>query len=97
MIFEWNEEKSESNLKKHGVSFEQAELAFEDFYAVEEFDEEHTTAEEKRFKMLAMAGDEILVVVYTMRDETFRIISARKAERYEQEFYDRQRSEDIGE
>ena len=95
MIFEWNIAKSEENLKKHGVSFTEAELAFEDFYAIEEFDNEHSTAEESRYKMLALASAKILVVVYTMREENFRIISAREAEKYERELYERQRSEDV--
>ena len=95
MIFEWNIEKSEENLRKHDVSFTEAELGFEDFYAIEEYDDEHSTAEESRYKMLAMAGAKILVVVYTMRGENFRIISAREAEKYEREIYERQRSEDV--
>lgn len=94
MIFEWDIAKSEENLKKHGISFTEAEIAFEDFYAIEEFDDEHSTAEESRFKMLATAGEKILVVVYTMRGENFRIISAREAENYERELYEKQRSED---
>jgi len=94
LIFEWDIAKSEENLKKHGVSFTEAELAFEDFYAIEEYDGEHSSADESRYKMLAMAGEKILLVVYTMRGENFRIISARDAEKYEREFYERQRSED---
>jgi uncharacterized protein len=97
LIFEWNIAKSEANLEKHGVSFAEAEFAFEDFYAVEEFDEEHSTAEEQRFKMLAMAKEKFLVVSYTMRGENYRIISARKAEKDEQEFYEKQRIEDAAE
>lgn len=97
MIFEWNTEKSITNLKNHGVSFSEAELVFEDLYAIEEFDVEHSTAEESRFKMLAMADEKLLVVVYTMRGDSFRIISARKAEKYERELYERQRSEDVRE
>ncbi len=85
------------NLKKHDVGFKDAELAFEDVFAIEEFDVEHSTADESRFKMLAMAGEKILVVVYTMRGENFRIISARKAEKYERELYEKRRSEDFGE
>lgn len=96
MIFEWNITKSEENLKKHGVSFTEAELAFEDAYAIEEFDNEHSNAEESRYKMLAMAGTKILLVVYTMRNKDYRIISAREAEKYERELYERQRSEDDG-
>ena len=95
MIFEWDISKSEENLKKHGINFTQDEFAFEDFYAIEEFDDEHSTAEESRYKMLAMAGEKILVVVYTMRGDNYRIISAREAENYERELYERQRSEDV--
>ena len=94
MIFEWDVAKSEENLKKHGLSFTQAEPAFEDFYAIEEFDDEHSTAEESRYKMLAMADMKILVVVYTVRGDNYRIISAREAENYERELYERQKSED---
>jgi uncharacterized protein len=93
LIFEWNIAKSEKNLKNHGISFTVAELAFEDFYAIEEFDGEHSTADEERFKMLAMAGEKILVVIYTVRGENYRIISARPAEKSEREFYEQQRSE----
>lgn len=89
--------KSEANLKKHGISFTEVELAFEDYYAIEEFDEELSNIDEQRFKMLAIAGEKILVVVYTIRGENYRIISARKAENYEQELYEKQRSEDIAE
>lgn len=94
MIFEWNTEKAQENLKKHGVSFAEAETAFEDFYAIESLDEEHSTAEETRFKMLAMAGEKVLVLVYTVRGENYRIISAREAEGYERRLYEQQRSED---
>lgn len=94
MIFEWDAEKASENLKKHNVSFSVAELAFEDFYGIEEFDAEHSSAEETRFKMLAMAQEKILVIVYTLRGENYRIISAREAEKHERELYERQRSED---
>jgi uncharacterized protein len=93
LIFEWNIAKSEKNLKNHGISFTEAEQAFEDFYAIEEFDEEHSTNKEQRFKMLAVTGEKILVVIYTMRDENYRIISARSAEKSERELYEKQRSE----
>jgi uncharacterized DUF497 family protein len=94
LIFEWDTAKSEENQKKHGVAFAEAVKCFEDFYAVEEFDDEHSTEEESRYKMLAAANEKILVVVYTMRAENYRIISAREAEKYEREFYERQRSAD---
>jgi len=96
MIFEWNPHKAKENLAKHGVSFTEAETAFEDFFAVESLDAEHSTADEVRYKMLAMSEVKILVVVYTMRREIYRIISAREAESYERKFYERQRAEDFG-
>jgi len=92
-MFEWDVDKAEANFKKHGINFYEAETAFEDFYAIEEFDDEHSNAEESRFKMLAMSAEKILVVVYTMRGENYRIISAREAEKYERELYEKQRSE----
>ncbi len=45
--------------------------------------------------MLAMAGEKVLVLVYTVREESYRIISAREAEGYERKLYEQQRSEDI--
>lgn len=95
MIFEWNAEKAQENLKKHGVSFDETLTAFADFYGIETLDEEHSTDEEMRYKMLAAAGFKILVVVYPMRGETYRIISAREAENYERKLYEEQRAEDF--
>jgi hypothetical protein len=94
MIFEWDTEKALENQGKHGVTFDEAERAFEDFYSIETLDDEHSTFEETRFKMIAMSGWRILVVVYTMRGESTRIISSREAENHERELYERQRSED---
>jgi uncharacterized protein len=93
LIFDRNIAKSKLNLKNHNISFTEAEIAFEDFYAIEEFDNEHSTIDEQRFKMLAMAGEKILVVIYTLRGENYRIISARPAEKSERELYEKQRSE----
>jgi uncharacterized DUF497 family protein len=75
-------------------NFLEAEEAFADFYGIEELDEAHSTADETRFKMIAMSGARVLVVHYTMRGEKYRIISAREAENYEREIYDRERSRD---
>ena len=93
-MFEWDTAKAQENLGKHGVSFSEAEQAFEDFYAIEEYDDEHSTVSESRFWMVAWAGTRILFVVYTMRGEKYRIISAREAKNHERELYERQRSED---
>ena len=87
--FEWDETKSRSNLKKHGVSFEEARSVFFDEYAVQFFDEENSP-EEDRFIMLGMSShSRILVVCHCERagGSVIRIISARKATTKERSFY----------
>ena len=77
--FEWNSTKARSNLKKHGVSFEEAQSVFYDEYARQFFDEEHSDDEE-RFIMLGMSiRSRVLVVCHCERSsvKVLRIISAR--------------------
>ena len=87
--FEWDHAKAESNLKKHGVSFEVARSVFYDDLAVQFFDE--SLGEETRFILLGRSNlSRVLVVVHCERgenDEILRIISARKATRTERNFY----------
>ena len=88
MDFEWDPAKAASNRRKHGVSFEEAAEAVNDPRAIEEYDFEHSTATEDRFRLVGMSGKgRLLVVVYTRRDEAVRIISARRATRSEAEAY----------
>jgi len=84
--FEWNDAKASSNLQKHGVSFEAARLIFRDVFGILEVDETLDYGEE-RLILTGMANDVILVVVYTERGVRIRIISARKADRREQDDY----------
>lgn len=91
--FEWDDAKADSNLQKHGVSFEAARLVFEDVFSVEEPDTSLDYGEE-RLLLIGMAKGEILAVVYTERDGRIRIISARKANKREQHgYYQNQTSE----
>ena len=87
--FEWDHAKAESNLKKHGVSFEEARSVFYDDLAVQFFDE--PLGEETRFILLGRSNlSRVLVVVHCERgenDEILRIISARKATKTERNFY----------
>jgi len=87
--FEWDHAKAESNLKKHGVSFEEARSVFYDDLAVQFFDE--SLGEETRFILLGRSNlSRVLVVVHCERgenDEILRIISARKATKTERNFY----------
>lgn len=89
--FEWDETKNRRNLRKHGVSFEEAQTVFFDDRAIEFFDEEHLHAED-RFLMLGTSAKlRILLVCHCLRrsDSVIRIISARRATRRERAFYDR--------
>jgi uncharacterized protein len=87
--FEWDLPKAAANLKKHQVSFDEAKSVFYDEFAVQFFDEEHSSGEE-RFLMLGMSsGAKLLIVCHCEREhgEVIRIISARKATKRESAFY----------
>ena len=87
--FEWDLPKAVANLKKHQVSFDEAKSVFYDEFAVQFFDEEHSSDEE-RFLMLGMSsGAKLLIVCHCEREhgEVIRIISARKATKRESAFY----------
>ena len=85
MNFEWDEEKNQKNIKKHKVSFVQAVHAFSDPLRIEYFDERHSGKEE-RYLLFGFAINIVLIVSYTEPDaQTIRIISARKAKKYELE------------
>jgi uncharacterized DUF497 family protein len=87
--FEWDPNKAKANLKKHGVSFEEAESVFYDDLATQFYDE--TPSGEPRFILLGMSNlSRVLIVVHCERgrkDQLLRIISARKATRSEQKYY----------
>lgn len=90
MKFEWNAGKAASNLKKHGVSFEEAKSVFYDEFAVQFFDEDHSISED-RFIMLGMSSlANLLVVCHCEREQgiTIRIISARRATAKESSHYE---------
>lgn len=89
ITFEWDENKEAANRKKHGVSFQEAQSVFYDDFAVQFFDEEHSS-HEQRFLMLGMStGARLLLVCHCERSEgnIIRIISARKATKNESKFY----------
>lgn len=89
MRFEWAVAKASANIKKHRVSFEEAQTVFYDDFAVQFFDDDHSAGEE-RFIMLGMSSStRLLIVCHCERadGEVIRIISARKATRKEAKFY----------
>ena len=84
--FEWETEKAEINVGKHGISFEEASRAFDDPHAVEIFDEEHSI-DEARYQLIGFSDRRMLFVVFTLRDERKRIIHARRATKSMERFY----------
>ena len=89
--FDWDPAKATSNLRKHGVSFEEAQSVFYDEFAIQFYDESHSSDEEERFLMLGMSsGAHLLLVCHCERDGggVIRIISARKATKQESSFYE---------
>ncbi len=92
--FEWDPAKAEANLRKHGVSFEEAAQAFFDPFALCEPD--RIEGGEYRWRTLGMIdGILMLFVAHTVRDddsggEIVRIISARRADRKERRRYEQE-------
>ena len=86
--FEWNPEKSASNRKKHGVTFEEATTAFADPRSLNQFDPDHSVDEDRYILLGRSQFGRILVVAYTDRPPRTRIISARLATRREQNQYE---------
>jgi uncharacterized DUF497 family protein len=85
--YEWDVGKADLNRRKHGVDFAEAILALEDPKRLEEIDDRFTYDEE-RARVIGMGRGRVLFVVTTLRSEdTYRIISARKATRHEQNRY----------
>lgn len=82
--YEWDEWKARENLRKHGVSFEEAIQVFDDPFAISSEDKMHSTIIEQRYNIIGLAGVRIIIfVAYTTRNKRTRIISAREAEEKE--------------
>lgn len=85
MEFEWDEKKNLTNIRKHGISFEVAKFVFDDDSAIEIYDEIHSI-DEDRYIIIGCVK-EVLYVVYTVREERIRVISARIADEIERRLY----------
>ena len=89
ITFEWDKTKAAANIEKHGVSFEEARTVFYDESAVEFYDIEHSSKEE-RFLLLGMSNKaNLLLICHCERKvgTVIRIISARKATKSESTYY----------
>ncbi len=98
MKFDWDKNKAKASLADHQVSFEEATLVFSDEWAIEEYDDSHSDAEEKRFTIIGLALKRILRVTYTVEiddrnEEVIRLISAREAKGVDRKDYETNRNE----
>ena len=89
IVFEWNSEKAAVNLRKHNVTFELACEAFFDPFVC--YLDEEIVGTELREKIVGLTTTWLLLyIVYVMRDDTIRIVSARLVTNAEREIYENQ-------
>jgi uncharacterized DUF497 family protein len=87
--FEWNASKAAANLRKHGVSFDEAASVFFDSLSATGDDPDHSL-EERRFVTFGVSSaGRLLVVAHAERNDAIRIISARPATRAERNLYEK--------
>ena len=88
MKFEWDKDKASRNQRKHGVPFSEALTVFRDALSLTYSDIVHSTGED-RFLIIGLSSHgNVLVISHTFRNDVVRIISARKATKKEQSFYE---------
>jgi uncharacterized DUF497 family protein len=86
--FEWNALKAAANLRKHGVSFDEAASAFFDSLSVTGDDPDHSL-DERRFVTFGISSSgRLLVVAHAQHEDAIRIITARLATRAERKLYE---------
>ncbi len=81
----WDERKRRINIKRHGVDFKGAEAIWDNFTVTRE-DIRHSYGE-ARFVTFGLLDGEVVVLVYTEREDDIHIISLRRAEKYEARYY----------
>ena len=84
-LVEWDDNKNLVNIRKHGISFATAALVFADEERIEYYDRLHSQDEDRYVVLGCVQG--VLYVVYTMRGEAARLISARLATSTERKIY----------
>ena len=88
MEFEWDPDKAELNLSKHGVSFYEATTIFGDPMSLTIYDPDHSEDEDRYITMGESADRNILIVSHTDRDDRIRVIIARQATRREKKAFE---------
>ena len=87
--FQWNEEKADANWQDHVSPLVKPFGGFETRWRSEHLDDREDYGQE-RIHIIAMCDGVVLNVTYTEGDDDIRLISARRAERYEQDHYYRE-------
>ena len=90
--FEWDDEKARRNLRKHGVSFEEAQTVFDDELATIRDDEDHSALENREIIAGRAETGRLLLVSFTTRGEALRIINARELTKSERKAYEENRA-----
>jgi len=86
-MFEWDQNKNAKNIKKHGISFDEAATIFDDPMFITVIDEEHSIDEERYITIGLSTYGKLLLVAHTDRQGKIRLISARKATKKDENFY----------
>ena len=84
--FEWDETKADANLAKHGFPFEEAVAVFADPFRVVTSTARIEDGEDRQ-KVVGVIGDRLFAIVFVMRNDVCRIISARRANAKEEQTY----------
>lgn len=88
IVFGWHPAKAANNLRKHGVSFEEAASVFDDVLAAIYENPYHSTSEKRYLIVGSSALERLLIVAYAEQQERIRIISAREVTKRERKLYE---------
>lgn len=88
MDCEWDEAKAAANLQKHGISFEEAATVFNDPLFIDFYDPDHSVDEHRYLIIGTSSSGHLLIVSYTERDDSARLISAREVTSSERRAYE---------
>ena len=88
MHFEWDTAKAATNVRKHGVSFDEASTVFADALSATTHDPDHSRGEARLLTFGMSSTGRVLVISHTDRGAIVRIISARPATRHERKIYE---------
>jgi len=89
--FEWDPQKATTNVRKHGVTFDEAATAFGDPFGLIVDDPRHSAAERRSVLLGFSQSNRLLAVMFTERGDRLRLISARAATRRERRHYEEAR------